>query len=393
MIRNYKSIAFCDTALQRLTFLVGPTGSGKSNFLDALRFVSDAVETTLDYAIRQRGGINEVRRRSGGHPHHLSIRLEFTLPAGGQGYYAFCLGARPRGRWKIQSEACLIEARPDAFSRAYYCIEGSKVVDSSSEALPPLAVNRLYLTEALVRKEFRPLVEALAQMGFYSLNPQLMGDLERADRGLVLKHDGSNVTGVFSRFSPGQNRCIMRYLSKIIPDLQEVQPMLIGGKETLQFTQSVKGESHPWRFLAGSMSDGSLRALGILIALFQKIPDNGAQILLTGLEEPTMGLHRGGGAIILEALRDASIERQIIATSHRADLLDDEKSDTGSLLAFECEDGKTSLGDLNEGERAMLRERLHRPIDLRSTDGTASEREGLDPVARRRQLPLFDARK
>ena len=393
VIRNYKSVALCDAALQRLTFLVGPTGSGKSNFLDALRFVSDAVKTTLDHAIRQRGGINEVRRRSGGHPHHLSVRLEFTLPEGGQGHYAFCIGARPRSTWVIQNEACLIEARPDPFSRAYYRIDGGRVVDSSSEALPPVAVNRLYLTEAPVREEFLPLVGALARMGFYSLNPQLIGDLQRADRGLLLKYDGSNAAGVFSRLSPEHSRCVMRYLSKIIPDLQEVQPVLIGGRETLQFTQSVKGETHPWRFLAGSMSDGALRALGIFIALFQKIPENGAPIPLTGLEEPTMGLHRGGGAIVLEALRDASAERQIIATGHRADLLDDQRTDTGSLLAVECVDGKTSVSALNEGERATLRERLHRPNDLTGADRTASEREGSNPAARRSQLPLFETRK
>ena len=393
VIRNYKSVALCDAALDRLTFLVGPAGSGKSNFLDTLRFVSDAVKTTLDQAVRLRGGINEVRRRSGGHPHHLSIRLEFTLPESGQGHYAFCIGARPKSTWIIQNEECLIEARPDPFSRAYYRIEGGTVVDSSLGALPPVAVNRLYLTEASVRDEFQPLVEALARMGFYSLNPQLIGDLQRVDRGPLLERDGSNAAGVFSRLSPEHSRSVMRYLSKIIPDLQEVQPVLIGGRETLQFTQSVKGETYPWRFLAGNMSDGALRALGILIALFQNIPDDRAPIPLTGLEEPTMGLHRGGGAIVLEALRDASAGRQIIATGHRADLLDDERNDTGSLLAVVCENGKTSVRAFNEGERARLRERLHRPSDLTGPDRAATEPEGSNPAARRNQLPLFQARK
>ena len=43
VLRNYKSIAACDVSPAQLTFLVGPNGSGKSNFLDALRFVADAV--------------------------------------------------------------------------------------------------------------------------------------------------------------------------------------------------------------------------------------------------------------------------------------------------------------------------------------------------------------
>lgn len=71
-VRNYKSIAACKLELGPLTFMVGPNGAGKSNFLDALRFVSDALRTSLDHALRDRGTIREVRRRSGGHPNHFS---------------------------------------------------------------------------------------------------------------------------------------------------------------------------------------------------------------------------------------------------------------------------------------------------------------------------------
>ena len=42
-LRNYKSIAACDVRPAQLTFLVGANGCGKSNFLDALRFVADAL--------------------------------------------------------------------------------------------------------------------------------------------------------------------------------------------------------------------------------------------------------------------------------------------------------------------------------------------------------------
>ena len=80
ILKNYKSIAACDVQLQPLTFLVGRNGSGKSNFLDSLRFVADALNFSLEHAIRDRGGINDVRRRSRGHPNHFSIRLEFALP-------------------------------------------------------------------------------------------------------------------------------------------------------------------------------------------------------------------------------------------------------------------------------------------------------------------------
>ena len=77
VLRNYKSIGYCNVRLGPLTYLVGANGSGKSNFLDALRFVSDSLRTTLDHALRERGGIGEVRRRSGGHPNHFGVKLTF----------------------------------------------------------------------------------------------------------------------------------------------------------------------------------------------------------------------------------------------------------------------------------------------------------------------------
>ena len=92
-LRNYKSIAECDVDLAGLTFLVGPNGSGKSNFVDALRLVTDALRTSPDHALRDRGGIKEVRRRSGGHPTHFDIKLEFRV---GEviGHYGFRIGSR-----------------------------------------------------------------------------------------------------------------------------------------------------------------------------------------------------------------------------------------------------------------------------------------------------------
>src|SRR4051812_47807063 len=88
VLKNYKSIANCDVALHNLTFLVRPNGSGKSNFVDGIRFVADALRTSLDHALRDRGGIKEVRRRSGGHPTHFGIRLDLQLGSD-SGHYSF----------------------------------------------------------------------------------------------------------------------------------------------------------------------------------------------------------------------------------------------------------------------------------------------------------------
>ena len=101
-LKNYKSISACDVELRELTFLLGANGSGKSNFVDALRFVADSLRTSLDHALRDRGGIKEVRRRSGGHPTHFEIRLDFEIE-GQTGHFAFRIGAKPKGGFEVQN--------------------------------------------------------------------------------------------------------------------------------------------------------------------------------------------------------------------------------------------------------------------------------------------------
>src|SRR6059058_3995860 len=50
VLENYKSIAHCDVRLGPLNYLVGPNGAGKSNFLDAIRFVADALRHSVGQA-------------------------------------------------------------------------------------------------------------------------------------------------------------------------------------------------------------------------------------------------------------------------------------------------------------------------------------------------------
>ena len=49
-LQNFLSFAECDVSLGRLTFLVGRNGSGKSNFLDALRFVAESLHHSINRA-------------------------------------------------------------------------------------------------------------------------------------------------------------------------------------------------------------------------------------------------------------------------------------------------------------------------------------------------------
>ncbi len=341
-IRNYKSIAACQVDLRELMFLVGPNGSGKSNFLDALRFVADALRSSLDHALRDRGTIKEVRRRSGGHPNHFALRFDVNLPSGQIGHYAFRIGAKPAGAYEVQSEECRVFASGDALAQSHHFhIQSGTVVDASFSPAPASLSDRLFLVAVSGIPEFRPIFDALSRIEVYNLNPREIAAMQKPDPGDILRRDGSNAASVLQQFSPEARTLVSSNLSRIVQGVSGAEAKTLGSQETIEFRQVVRGQEHPWRFLAGAMSDGTLRAFGILLAVFQAASGHPGRPppLLIGLEEPEMALHPAAASVLLSALREGAQHCQILVTSHSPDLLDNSDIPTEALLAVSNQDG------------------------------------------------------
>lgn len=368
VLKNYKSIAACDVRLRPLTFLVGPNGAGKSNFLDALRFVADALNSSLHHAIRDRGGIKEVRRRTRGRPTRFSIRLEFALPEGSTGHYTFRINTLAREEFAIQKEECVLQRTRFPRQKEHFRVENGAVTRTSVEIPPAAVADRLYLVNASGLREFRPVYEALSRMGFYNLDPDKIRDVQAPDSGDLLIRDGSNLASVLAQLSPAVRGRIEDYLAKVVPGVHEVEVKMFGPKQTLEFRQAVASAKPPWRFPANSMSDGTLRVLGILVALFQGNRDSRKRILLAGIEEPEIALPPAALGVLLDGLRDAADRTQVIITSHSPDLLDDKDLDPESILAVEARDGTTSIGRVDEAGRSAVRDRLYTAGELLRLD-------------------------
>lgn len=383
-LKNYRSIAACDVALGPLVFLLGPNGSGKSNFLDALRFVTDALVTSLDHAIRDRGGINDVRRRSSGHPNNFGVRLDFRTPSG-SGSYAFEITARQNGAFAIKHEECFA-VTPGIGSAAFVVEEGQARLQGIDVAPPPASPDRLYLVTAAGLPQFRPVFDALSHMGFYNLNPSAMRDLQSPDPGYLLKRDGSNVASCLARLEadrPDLLQRLVEYLGKVVPGVTGVQHKTLGHKETVEFRQEVHGAEHPWRFSANNMSDGTVRALGILLALHQV--GNGATVPLVGIEEPETALHPAAVGVLTDSLRDAAARTQVVVTSHSPELLDDPDVPDDAIVAVLAEANETRLGQLDAAGREALRERLYTAGELLRMGQLRPDPASCQP----RQLELF----
>jgi predicted ATPase len=389
VLRNYKSIASCSVKLGPITFLVGPNGAGKSNFLDALRLLTESLNTSLELALRDRGGIGEVRRRSSGHPTHFGIRLEFVLPDGMEGWFSFRVGALPKGRFEVQQEECYLPG--PGLRGSFYRLEGGALTDTSEKVMPPIASNRLYLVAAAGLPVFRPIYDALSRMGFYNLNPDEIRELQPPDSGDLLRRDGGNlasVLNVMARERSLAHRQVEAFLSKVVPGIQGVSVKHMGKKETLEFRQVVGGASAPWRFLAENMSDGTLRALGVLTALYQSFHSGERRVPFVGIEEPEVAVHPGAAGILRDALQDASSTVQIVVTSHSPDLLDDKSIRDDWILAVVNEKGETKIGPIDEAGRSAIRDRLYTAGELLRLNQLSPDMEEIEKTSSA-QLELF----
>lgn len=356
-LKNYKNIAACEVPLQPLTLLVGPNGSGKSNFVDALRFVSDALRTTLEHALRDRGGINEVRRRSRGHPTHFGIRLTLRLGPESEARYAFQIGAQKHGGFKVQKEECWVY---DGEGVRRFVVENGRLRESTIQMLPDSTLpDRLYLPLVSGLPAFRPVYDALSHMGFYNLNPDRIRELQDPDPGELLERDGRNLASVVRRITearPDLAERINEYLSSVVPGVSSVVARPIGPKETLEFRQKVAGDEAPWRFLAANMSDGTLRVLGVLVAAFQARA-NRVPPTLVAIEEPEVAIHPGAAVKLMDALLEASHRTRLLITTHSPELLDHPGLDVSAILAVEARDNEAIITPVGPRMREAVKQR------------------------------------
>ncbi len=363
-LRHYRSIRGCDVRLNSLVALVGPNGAGKSNFLDAMHFVRDGLRHTLEHAIRDRGGIDAVRTRSGGHPTHFGIRLELELDDKIDAIYGFHIEAQAKGAFAVQRETCRVRRffQPEA----WFEVDRGELRESHARLESAVEPDRLFLTTVSARPEFRPVYDALSNMGFYNLNPARIRDLQDPDPGHVLGGDGRNLASVLremSRSDPKSKQRVEDYLKEIVPGIVSIDFREVGPKETIEFRQDV-GQPHPWRFLAQSMSDGTLRALAILVAAFHGRRNGGRTVRLIGIEEPEAAIHPGAAQVLAEALSMASEHVQVILTTHSPDLLDYSKFTDENLRAVEWNRGTSIIARVDPGSRSAIREGLYSAGEL-----------------------------
>ena len=373
---GFRSISAQEVDFDNPTFLVGRNGSGKSNFADAFAFLSEAMVSPLQGVIEQRGGFAAVSHRSAarGRPTNLTLAVTLSNPDSDttEADYYIDLRSRKGYDFEVARERCGV-TRADGSRHAFdrRTSRGATVWDTSIESIAPaIEPNVLALPLVGGYRRFRAVFAFLSRMRTYRIEPAVVRAMQDPDAGAQLRSDGRNAASVLRQIQrrPEHAVRIRQLLEAVVPGTVDVRPKRHGNKLTLEFTQDGAG-AEPVKFEAFSMSDGTLRDLGMIMAVLQRPAPS---VLV--VEEPEASMHPGALGSILDVLQLASQSMQVVVTTHSPDLLDAKWIEDRHLRILSWERGETRVARVSQAVRAALEKQLMGAGELlRSNALTAEE--------------------
>ena len=212
-------------------------------------------------------------------------------------------------------------------------------------------------------------MESISRMQFYRLFPDDMRRRQTPIGTDLLDEDGSNLAPILKEMDKRGSLYldeIKSALGSIVPGLSDLQVQQSGGVPIVKLRYRAGGRPRS-TFNLSQESDGTVRLLGLLTALYQERPP-----MLMGLEEPELTIHPGALAVLADVIVEAKLRTQVIVTTHSPDLIDLLPLD--SMRAVAVENGSTRVGPVSETQTETVREGLF-------TSGELHSMEGLEPRA------------
>lgn len=339
-LKNWRNFRLIDVPLREVSYLLGPNASGKSNLLDAFRFLRDVSKSKgggLQTAVADRDGISKLRCLHARTDNEVLIDIELAPSADSEVTWRYVLGFKPEGKgaqrilvsneqvW--EGKRCLFQ-RPDKADKA-----------------DPVLLTQTRLEQIGANGQFRELAEFFGTITYLHLVPQLLKFADKMGGNRI--EDDPFGQGFLERIAKTPEKTRTARLNKIGAALKLAVPQFA----ELRFSQDQLGRPHlealyvHHRPNAGwqseeHFSDGTLRLLGLLWTLLE-----GNSLLL--LEEPEISLNDAivkEIPLILQRLqRNKKVRRQIFLSTHSEALLSNPGIDGRGVVILETgEQGSTA---------------------------------------------------
>lgn len=347
-LKNWRNFQSLDLPLRDVSYVLGPNASGKSNLLDALRFLRDVSKTQgggLQAAVAERGGISKVRCLHARHDPEVEIDIELSQELDQPPAWRYVLAFKSEGKRLLVSREQVWKENKSVLNRPL-----------AADDADALLRTQTHLEQIQTNIKFREVADFLSDITYLHLVPQLLRFGEKIG-GHRLTDDPFG-QGFLERVAKTPEKTRNSRLAKISKALSLAVPQF----EDLRFSKDDMGHPHlearyaHHRPNAGwqseeHFSDGTLRLFGLLWALLE-----GSSMLL--LEEPEISLN---DAIVKEIplivdrlQRDRKTRRQVVLTTHSDALLSNPGIDERGVVILETGKQGTTGRPLNASERQAL---------------------------------------
>ena len=161
-LHNWRNFTNMAVTLPQRVFLVGPNASGKSNLLDALRFLRDlvAVGGGLQEAVRRRGGVTSLRSLAARRYADIVIRVEVghdEAPAAWK--YELTFNQDNRSRAIIKTE------------KVFKMGQGMLERPDHDDRQDPERLTQTYLEQVNANQTFRAVADVFASIRYLHVVP------------------------------------------------------------------------------------------------------------------------------------------------------------------------------------------------------------------------------
>lgn len=320
-LENWKSFGEATLYIDPLSILIGTNASGKSNVLDALKFLQNlASGMPLTLALKNiRGGTDWGMKKF---TEYFKLGVIFRS---NNIFYEYWI------KFSVVGEQCVGEQETlflleNGVNREIFLFE-RKDMERFGRSIAYLAYNVLLdLNETPDGKAgIKALIDILRKVVL--LNPMPVSMTGYSALSEQLLPDASNIAGVLAALPPERQKeiedILTAYASRLPErDIHRVYAEKVGklGKDAMLYCDERWADSGEiFTVDARAMSDGTLRFLAILTALLT-LPEGS----LLAIDEVDNGLHPSRAKLLLEALQTLGKQGNIdiLVTTHNPALLD-----------------------------------------------------------------------
>lgn len=343
-LQNFRAFKNARLRLSDLTMLVGRNGAGKSSVLDAVEFLREAVTDSLPNALDRRDGYAGVARK-GALPHEpMGLAVVMTAVIASRtmrilyGFELHGVGGPIRERLQVSQSSA-------GFARTGGDFESTRGI---APALPP---DRLVLPLIADDHLWGTAWNTIAGMRSYEISPRAVGDFAPIQAATSLDRHGANAGDVLAEVEARSEAfsAVVEALRVVTPGVQLVHAGVARGRREITFAQRTK--QGMVSLTSQQVSQGTLRALGLLLALQQS--PTPSLVLLDEIED---SIHPRALEALLEAVEAVLGHFPVLVTTHSPEVLSTRHATPERTRILQWDDGVSSVYPLSQGTRESVNE-------------------------------------